>query len=248
MLGTISLTMKNNLYPHLLLAVALATPGAAQLSTAPAEYTPLKIIQTEEPVFPFRLRNTVVMNGDARVVVKIDHQDRLEDMLVTGYSRKEFAEEAVQALKKWQYETTKLRGEKWGTIREIHFIFSRTGVVISMVGTDMIENYLEERMPTGVSFRVCKLSELDRIPVPIKVVSPGYPKELAAQGVKGKVVVEFYIDATGKVLMPGALDWVDDTLANLAVTAVKQWQFEPPLHKGKPVLLQVRQEFNFEPN
>jgi TonB family protein len=240
--------MNINLYPHLLFALTLATPAVAQLSTAPADYVPLKIIQTEDAIFPLRLRNTVVMNGDAWVVIKVDHQDQLEDLLVSGYTRKEFADEAVRAIKSWKYETTRLRGEKWGTIREVHFIFSRSGVVISQSGYDAQQNYMERLMPGGPSFRCCTLRELDRIPVPSKVVSPGYPKELADQGVKGKVVVEFYIDETGKVRMPGALDWVNDTLANLAVTAVKQWEFEPPLHKGKPVLLQVRQEFNFEPN
>jgi TonB family protein len=239
--------MDTHLYPRLILALALAVPAVAQLSTTPGEYIPLKIIQTEEPVFPLRLRNTPVMGGDAWVVVKVDYQDRLEDWLVTGYSRKEFADEAVRALKNWQYETTRLRGEKWGTVREIHFIFSRTGVVISLTGFDMLDNYLEERIPAREAFRACKLSQLDRIPVPIKVVSPGYPKELADKGVKGKVLVDFYVDATGKVRMPAALDWANDTLANLAVTAVKQWQFEPPLRDGQPVLLQVRQEFEFEP-
>jgi TonB family protein len=231
----------------LLLGLALAVPAPAQFFSSSADYVPLKIIQTTRPTFPMKLQNTVVMEGDAWVVIKIDLKDQLEDWLVTGYTRKEFADEAVEALKQWQYETTRLRGEKWGTIREVHFVFSRSGVVISQSGIEGFQNYLERLRPGGLGFRAYKLSEIDRIPVPIKVVSPGYPKELADKGVKGKVVVDFYVDETGKVRLPGALSWSNDVLANLAVTAVKEWSFEPPTHKGEPVLLQVSQEFAFGP-
>jgi TonB family protein len=240
----------HNLYSRcvlLSLALLLAAPAGAQFFTTSKGYVPLKIIQTTRPVFPVRLKNTTLMEGEAWVVIKVDLDDQLEDLMVTGYTRREFADEAVQALKEWKYETTQLRGEKWGTIREVHFIFTRSGVVISQTGMESIASYMEQLMPNGTSFRAYKLRELDRIPVPIKVVSPSYPKELAAKGVKGKVVVDFYVDETGKVRLPGALDWSNDTLANLAVTAVKEWQFEPPMHNGTPVLLQVSQVFEFGP-
>jgi TonB family protein len=232
-------------YLSALLILALAAPAGAQFFTSSRDYVPLKIIKTTRPIFPLRLKNTTLMEGEAWVAIKIDLDDQLEDFLVTGYTRKEFADEAVQALKDWKYETTRLRGEKWGTIREVHFIFSRSGVVISQTGMDSIASYMEQLMPDGTAFRALKLRELDRIPVPIKVVSPSYPKELAAKGVKGRVVVDFYVDETGQVRLPGALEWNDDTLANLAVTAVKEWKFEPPLHNGKPVLLQISQVFDF---
>jgi TonB family protein len=241
--------MNTHYFPSALfvLGLALAAPAGAQFFSTASDYVPLKIIQTTRPVFPTRLKNSTLMEGEAWVVIKIDLEDQLEDWLVTGYTRKEFADEAVEALKEWKYETTRLRGQKWGTIREVHFLFSRTGVVISQTGMESIASYMEQLMPTGTAFRAYKLRELDRIPVPIKVVSPAYPKELAGKGVKGKVLVDFYVDETGKVRLPGALEWSNDVLANLAVTAVKEWQFEPPTYKGAPVLLQVSQEFAFGP-
>lgn len=239
--------MNTKFWPSLTLAFALTGPAIAQLPPASDEYTSLKIIQTTAPGFPLRLRNSVVMEGDAWVVVRVDLNGQLTEWLVTGYTRREFADTAVEALKAWKYEPATIRGERWATVREVRFNFSRSGVVVSQTGLETLDNYMERLMPNRQGFRAFKLRELDRIPVPSKVVPPEYPESLAAKGVKGSVTVEFYIDPSGKVRMPGALKWTEQALAHLAVTAVEQWQFEPPVHDGQPVLVLVRQEFTFQP-
>jgi hypothetical protein len=35
-------------------------------------------------------------------------------------------------------------------------------------------------------------------------------------------------------------------LCAAAITAVEQWQFEPPVSRGRPVLVLVQQDFNFK--
>lgn len=230
----------------MILAAALIGPALAQWPSASIDYTPLKIIQTREPHFPFQLQSSPVMDGEARVVVNIDSEGRLVDWLVTGYTRREFADTAVEALKSWQYEPARLRGQKCATVREIDFNFSRTGVVISLTSIESLENQIDRMMPGRHLFRTFQLRELDRIPVPSKVVPPEYPESLAAKGARGSVVVEFYIDPTGQVRMPAALKWDEDALADLAVAAVSQWRFEPPRAKGQPVLAIARQEFKFQ--
>jgi hypothetical protein len=39
----------------------------------------------------------------------------------------------------------------------------------------------------------------------------------------------------------------NEELAAAAITAVSQWQFEPPTSKGRPVLVLAHQDFEFKP-
>jgi TonB family protein len=62
------------------------------------------------------------------------------------------------------------------------------------------------------------------------------------------VTVEFYIDEQGRVRMAAVpREAADDIYSAAAVAAVEQWRFEPPLRKGKPVLVLVEQLFRFRP-
>jgi TonB family protein len=80
----------------------------------------------------------------------------------------------------------------------------------------------------------------------LNVVEPVYPQELMKQGISGNIIVDFYIDETGKARFPTAMAGTNETLAGIAVAAVQQWRFIPPTAKGKPVLVQARQVFTFE--
>jgi len=94
-------------------------------------------------------------------------------------------------------------------------------------------------------YKPCSLKDLDKIPTPVYTVSPAYPRELADKGVKGKVVINFFIDETGAARMPSGSVHDDDRLSALALAALRQWKFEPPTKNGKPVLVAAQQIFNF---
>ena len=229
------------------LAMGLAVPASAQFPPRRPEQVSLKIIQTDEAQFPLKLRASPIMDGEATVAINIDSNGQLIECLVTGYSRKEFADTAVEALHRWRYEPARLNGEAWPSVQELHFDFSRTGVVIDLTGLDAIGNRIEQLVQARYAYRAFTLRELDRIPTPIEVVSPTAPP-LSPGESKRTILVDFYIDEEGRVRLP-AVKRVEanDVYAASAMAAVKQWRFEPPLCNGRPVLVHTQQPFDFVP-
>jgi len=240
--------MKHSTFPIICTAMLLALPAGAQLDRNPADRMSLSVIQTEEPVFPLSLQNSVVMNGEARIAIDVDEKGKLTDWLVTGYSRKEFADSALAALRQWKYEPPSINGQLWASVRELHFDYSRSGVVVNFTGTEAMSNRLESLLQRSYAFRTHSLRDLDRIPTPIQVVSPLPPAPGPGSGEKHTVAVEFYIDEQGRVRLPSvARADAGSAYAASALAAVRQWRFDPPTIKGRPVLVLVTQEFNFVP-
>jgi TonB family protein len=237
--------MKTPSMPLAFLALWIAVPISAQTGTKATDRVSLQIIQTEAPRFPLVLNDSPVMNGDATVAIHVDQDGRLTDWLVTGYSRKEFADTAVAALKVWRFDPSRVDGVPWSSVQEVHFDFSRTGVVVSVSGLDFFMNRIDEIASGRFAYRSRTLRELDQIPVPVHVVSPVNPT-LNNGEKKRTVAVDFYIDEEGRVRLPSVSRAdVGTACAASAVDAVKQWRFEPPLYRGRPTLVSVRQEFNF---
>lgn len=229
-------------------SLALCLTAGAQIGFDAARASQLKIIQTEEAVFPLTLSHSTVLNGEVTVAIDVDQDGKLTDWLVTGYSRREFADSALSALKRWRYEPPLLDGKRWASVQELHFDYSRTGVVVDMTAFEFLTNRMEALLAGRQAYRCHQLGELDRLPTVLKVMSPGMPLPLGRDQSKHTVRVEFYIDETGKVRLPSvARDVAASAYATAALDAVKQWQFEPPLFQGKPVLVLARQDFNFVP-
>ena len=206
----------------------------------------MKIIQTEEPLFPFQLQQLSVTEGEARVVINVGPDGKLDEWLVVGYSMPEFADVAVRAIKQWRYEPARLRGEAVGATTELVFHFETRGtLVVSQTIMENLEARVLRVLSGANSFRTYALRELDRIPTPIYTVSPQYPRDLAEKGVKGKIAIDFFIDETGAVRMPAGSATDDPRLSGLAITALRQWKFDPPIHDGRSVLAQATQVFNF---
>jgi TonB family protein len=213
------------------------------------EWQSLKIQQTVEPVFPPSLLQAGLTEGMTHLAINTDPAGKLVEWLVVSYTRREFADTAVAALKQWKFEPARLRGEPVGTTVELIFHFEAKGVVVSTSSvSDAIEAHILRMMGTRYIYQPCSLRELDRIPTPIITVSPLYPKELVVHGVKGKVTVEFYIDESGAVRVPAVSIDDDSVLTGLAVAALRQWRFEPPTRNGNPVLVKASQVFDFGSN
>jgi TonB family protein len=237
--------MKLHYLPLVCSALWLAVPISAQTGAEATDQSSLQIIQTDAPGFPLKLNDSMVMNGDATVAIRVDRDGKLTDCLVTEYSRKEFADTAVSELKAWSYVPPRVNGSPWSSVQEVHFDFSRTGVVVSVSALDFDINRVDEMAEGSYSYHSRTLRELDRIPTPIHVVSPVSPAPVAGES-KRTVTVDFYIDEEGQVRMPSvSRAEVGTDYAACALDAVRQWRFEPPLFRGRPTLAFVQQKFNF---
>jgi TonB family protein len=85
------------------------------------------------------------------------------------------------------------------------------------------------------------------LPKVIKEVKPEYPvaaKRARIQGTVGMDVVVLADGTVGQVTVTRSLDQTYG-LDEAAVTAVRQWQFEPGKKDGKPVPVQVEIEMSF---
>lgn len=68
----------------------------------------------------------------------------------------------------------------------------------------------------------------------IHKVTPVYPMDAKAAGIQGKVVLNAAIDKDGKV-RDLKVESGDDSLAQSALTAVRQWVYKPTLLNGEPI-------------
>ena len=235
---------------HLILCPAIlcgALPALAQFATR--DYVPMSYIETEQPVYPTVATNLGLVNGEARICVQIDDAGVLTDYLALAYSHPAFYDSAVTALKKWKFKPALIHGFSRSATAVLSFNFKSQGVVVDLTTDSMAEIIHFRVAPNSLSYRVCTLSELDRIPTPTKIVKPFYTPEQARRSHIRHVNVQFYIDESGHVRLPAVsrqTDEADEELCAAAVTAVEQWQFEPPVSKGRSVLVLAQQDFDFK--
>ncbi len=222
---------------------------AALTAALSAQTTPLRIEQTVEARFPHALSLTPLTSGMARVVVNIDADGKLVDWLVTGYTHKAFADEAVSVLKQWRYVAPTEGGQPVGVRTELRFEFEATGRVISLLAIETPDVLLKQMgIEPHMTTRVCNLQELDRPIAPVNPVTPAYPRSPGAATTPRSVLVDFYVDETGQPRMPVVVSSAHDVLAQAAVGALNRWRFNAPTRAGRPVSVRVRQEFIFPAN
>jgi TonB family protein len=239
-----------NLRTFFLFAASVCVSTLASAVNIPG-YTPMKIIQTEPTFYPREVEVLGINYGQTTIAIQVDEKGLLTDQLVTSYTHKAFAEAATTALKKWKYEPARLHGEPRGVTVELTFTFESHGLtVVNLTPAAYVEIRDYQLRPGSYAFSRSTLSQLDRIPTPVKVVKPLYPVEASQKPRSADVTVTFYIDEQGSVHLPSVSPETsvnDEVFAAAAVDAVSQWKFEPPLSNGHPTLVFARQDFNFRP-
>jgi TonB family protein len=234
----------------MLLCAALALPSLVRGQYGPlmADWQSVKIVRNVDPIFPYLLTQQGVTNGEARIALNTDSEGKLVDFLVIAYSRPEFAEASVTAMKQWKFEPARLRGTPVGTTIEIYIYFEAKGVVVSTTTIDQLEQIVNRLTEHRYAYGPCSLRELDRIPTPLVTVKPLYSEEFVKRGLRGKVTVDFYITEAGAVRLPSVSPYDNSELTALALDALRQWKFEPPTRNGNPALVKASQVFNFSPS
>lgn len=87
----------------------------------------------------------------------------------------------------------------------------------------------------GKGLEIFDISKLDQIPEPKYRVDPQYPFEMRRAGITGEVVVEFIVDANGKVMNAFAAKSSQREFEANAVQAVSKWTFKPGRKNGRNV-------------
>lgn len=234
--------MNKLLSAHFLGLILAATAQAQGVPHPSEENAGLGIEQVGVLVYPSKMLGDAVYSGEARAVISVDENGRLTDCLITGFTQEAFAETALAAIKRWRYEPAKVNGRLRASRADLLFEFRDKGVIVQTFPGALLRHAYRRNLEEHFVYKPCLLRDLDRIPTPVHVISPvAIPVDTTRS-----VTVEFYIDEEGRVRMP-AVDRAaaDDPLAGAAVAAVEQWRFEPPLRKGRPVLVYAQQEFSF---
>ncbi len=230
---------------RILAALALMA-GPRIAASAESGYRPAAFYDTVQPSFPADAANLGLERGEARLLVEVSAAGTLGDWLVLSCSRPSFADSAAAALRQWRFEAASLDGKPISTTREITFHFKRTGFVVveySVAESSVLR--ADTGRDEGEAFRTYLVRDLDKAPRPELAAGPFYPPELKARGIRGSVILDYYIDESGQVRMPVVANEAAPELAALAVGAVRRWRFAPPIRHGVQVQVHVRQEFLF---
>lgn len=84
-----------------------------------------------------------------------------------------------------------------------------------------------------------------RAPEPVKIVSPVHPPELWEARIEGEAEIECTVDETGHVDDAKVASASRPEFGEAALTAVRQWEFTPPIVDGKPGRMRIKVPLNF---
>ncbi len=82
-------------------------------------------------------------------------------------------------------------------------------------------------------------AKVDLQPKPMFQAMPFYPAAFRSAGINGEALIEFVVDASGKVQEARAVSSTHPEFAASAITAIKKWEFDPGQKAGLPVNTRV---------
>lgn len=232
---------------HFLLAVVLISPVFAASWMKDGQLESLKIIKMDDPLHPLNLLNNGVLNGYATIIINVSAEGRLTDLFAIAYSHKEFADAAMAALQRAEFDPARINGIPVAVNKELQFVFEAGAVLLSLTGSQILETKFNS-LGRSQDYRISTLAELDRLPAPIAGDRPIYYESLMKRGIAGKVLIEFIIDQEGHVRFTSVVSADHNDLAALASDAIKSWRFESPRIKGVAVAALAQQLFDFQPD
>ena len=90
---------------------------------------------------------------------------------------------------------------------------------------------------------------VDSLPRPTKRTAPEYPSQARQRGIQGHVLLKLKVDEGGRVDQVKVIESEPRGIfEDVALAAVRQWQFEPARYKGQPVAISVSQRIPFRLN
>jgi len=164
---------------------------------------------------------------------------------VLGTTHPALIRPVIEALKEWTFTPARIDGTPVAVQTDLTINFSAQGVVVSRPPVIDLAQHVQRMF--GYRFALWRRSsrDLDQVPTPVAPVAPKYALEAKKDGVHGTVRVHFFIDEKGMVRMPAVEGEAHPYLSAIALNAMREWRFTPPMSRGKPVLVAAHQDFSF---
>ncbi len=173
-----------------------------------------KLVKKIAPVYPEEARKQGIQ-GVVELEATIDRAGTVIGVKVLPAQTPQplLEQAAVAALRQWKYAPYMINGNAKAVIFTVTITFALDA---KKEDAQSAKNFAER-------------------PKRISAVNPVYPEEALKQRIQGVVLVEATIDEKGDVVaakaMPGKVQ--QPLLAEAALTAVRQWKFEPIIKGGK---------------
>ncbi len=200
---------------------------------------------TVEPQMPALLQAEGLREGTVVIALDVAADGRLLDALVTMASHQELIRPCLVAVRQWRFTPARYEGAPTPARAMITLTLSQTRAVVSRTASEMMAEWTDRLLGREPDYQVCSAEEMDRPLAVVHRVSPAYAQDAAEQGVGGRVRVYFFVDEQGRVRLPAVPDATHPYLSALATEAIKEWKFEPPTRRGRPVLVAAVQDFDF---
>jgi TonB family protein len=227
--------------PRLLLSVAVFATAA--LAGSAAFQSARSLPDNLMPVYPASLKLAGVTQGAAIIALSVDPEGRVKDQLVVAYTHPHFARTSMEALRDWRFAPATLDGVAVPVQFDLRFDYTLEGAVIT---AGIVDHFLYDHLgPNPLAYRPANAARLDAKPVRVVGDAPKYDVAAAKDGIRGVVTVRFYIDEQGNVRLPAVDGQANPYLSEQAVTAIRDWKFQPATSQGEPVLVAAQQQFNF---
>jgi TonB family protein len=232
----------NNPYVRAVLVAALASIA---VHTASADaIVPPKVIQTFEPRFPAALELTTVSSGTAELLMTVDSTGKLVDVLVIGYSHKEFGRTAVETVREWRYEPALRDGQPIESRMRLSLTFRSNMRVFTLMASETPDVLIRRASGLERLNLVSNAEDLDR---PLEVLHPATPVHpgRATPMPEGQAVLDFFVDETGRARVPVVVGTTHPSFSSAAMDALEDWRFAVPTRRGRPTIVRMRQTFVF---
>jgi len=200
--------------------------------------TPPALTLATGAVYPLGLLQRRV-TGSAQVAFVVDADGRVRQTRVLEATHPDFGHAAAAMLETWRFKPAKKNGQPSAALLHTTLEFSRANrdTAPGDEALDLLARLNGEGAPLATTEALDRLPTARVRPLPVAPRS-GAPAET--------VLVEFVVDAAGRVQLPRVVGDATPARAWAALTAAKRWRFDPPRVDGQPTPAVLRLPFEFK--
>lgn len=200
--------------------------GGARLEVAPA------VQLAAWPVYPSALLRSGT-SGSAKVRVRIGAGGQASALELLEASHPDFGQATLAMLAAWRFDPAAAATPRGDLVWEQTFNAAKP----AEAGVPASATRLMDRLALGGA-DIAGAGQLDGPLRPVLRVEAAVPQALRGARSDAQAVVNFYVDETGRVLLPELVSTPDNASDSAfgwaALTAVNRWRFEPPRRQGQP--------------